>query len=109
MKASAIVNQMKSAAPNAANEAPKCQAEYAAPIPASSSTMGYLKLIFALQLEQRPCRNAKLKTGTFCSALICVPHEGQRERGTTRLYVSCAGGASPASSAHSARQARSII
>ncbi len=28
-------------------------------------------------------------TGIFCSAVICAPHLGQAERGTTRLYGCC--------------------
>src|SRR5258707_715847 len=109
MKASVIVNHMKSAAPRAANDAPKCQAEYAAPRPASSSTRGYFSPMGALQFEQRPFKKAKLTSGIFSSAPMPLPQEGQRDRGTIRLYVSWAGSSWPESSAHSARQARSII
>src|SRR5215831_15730874 len=64
----------------------------------------------ALQAEQRPRRTAQERRGTFSSAVMPCPHEGQRERGTTRLYGSSFGGGEPfASSAHSSFQARSII
>src|SRR3982751_4781869 len=106
---SGSVSQMKSAAPTAASDGPKRCAQYAAPIAASSSTSGYLKPIFALQLEQRPLRKAKLRSGTFSAAVIGLAQEGQRERGVKRLKGSAGGSGLPPSSAHSARHSSSII
>src|SRR5438270_7619392 len=45
----------------------------------------------------------------FSSAPIAWPHDGQRERGVTRLSGGSAAGAWPASAAHSARHSRSIM
>jgi hypothetical protein len=44
-----------------------------------------LALIGALQREHLPRSAAQLTSGTFSSAVILCPHEGQRERGTKRL------------------------
>src|SRR6185295_611567 len=109
MTARAMVNQRNTAAPSAPSEGPKRHAEYAAAIPASSSTTGYLALMRALQLEHLPRSHAQLTSGTFSSAPILCPHDGQRERGTTRLYGSAFGRSWPASDAHSARHSRSSI
>src|SRR5882672_6720215 len=109
MKASAMVNQTKSAAPSAASVGPKRHAEYAAATPARSSTTGYLALIGALQSEHLPRNTAQLTSGTFSSAVILCPHAGQRERGTNRLYGSAFGISWPASDAHSARHSSSSI
>src|SRR4051794_27806339 len=63
----------------------------------------------ALHAEQRPRSNAHEMSGTFSSAVIWWPHDGQRERGFQRLKGCVAGAGSPRSSAHWAAQSRSII
>src|SRR5678815_3396645 len=109
MTASASVNQMNSAAPSAARLGPKRKAAYAAPRPASSSTRGYLALMRAPQWEHFALRRIQLTSGMFSSAVMPCPHEGQRERGVTRLSGGSCGAGWPASDAHSARHSRSSI
>jgi hypothetical protein len=86
MKASAIVNQMKIAAPSAVAVAPKRHAAYAAPIPARASTSGYLALMRARHAEHLPRSTSQLAIGTFSQARMRCPHDGHAERGATRLY-----------------------
>ncbi len=52
-----------------------------------------------LQALQRPRNASQLSTGMFSTALIWWPHDGQAERGTTRLYGSGCGSGSLRSSA----------
>src|SRR5919204_3334034 len=63
----------------------------------------------APQLEHLPRSTTQLTRGTFSSAVMPWPQDGQRERGVKRLSAASGGGTSPASAAHSARHSRSII